>query len=178
MSKVCKLFENDYQSLYRIILEDYERETGKKIKPYKDYEPDILVIFCDRFSDEKEVLNQVAKLLSGLIIIQALPNANHRTAFRLVSIYLLKTTGKKMITYNEAKPLYDEFYKKSKPIVELDINHDALFNDKYMDVHHSMGIEKHFKCSKELIKKIIPAQSGILEAVPFQRFISSLNHSS
>ena len=151
MDRICETFENDYQSLYQIILKEYEEETGEKIKPYKDYEPDLLVTFCEKYLDDKDILNQAAKLLSGLIILQALPNANHRTAFRFVSIYLLITTDEKMITYNEARDLYDGFYRRSKPILEF---------------------------SKALIKKIFPAQSGIVEAVPFHRFISSLNHSS
>lgn len=178
MVEICETFENDYELLYKIIIKEYEEETGEKIKVYKDYEPSLLVTFCEKFSDEKDILNQAAKLLSGLIILQALPNANHRTAFRFVSIFLLRSIGVKIKTYNEAKDLYDGFYGKSKPILEFEINHDALFNDKYMDSHHYMGMEKHLEYSIELIKKIIPTQSGIVEAVPFQRFISSLNHSS
>ena len=178
MVEICETFENDYELLYKIIIKEYQEETKEKIKAYKNYEPDLLVTFCKKYSDEEGILNQVAKLLSGLIILQALPNANHRTAFRFVSIYLLRTCRLKMKTYNEAKDLYDGFYGKSKPILEFEINHDALFNEKYMDSHHSMGMERHLEYSKELIMKIIPAQSGIVEAVPFQRFISSLNHSS
>lgn len=174
----CKTFEKDYKSLYQIIIREYEDETKEKIKAYKDYEPDLLVTFCENYLDEKDILDQAAKLLSGLIILQSLPNANHRTAFRFISIYLLRTCGMKIMTYHEAKALYDGFYSKSKPILEFEINHDALFDEKYMDVHHSMGIEKHLDHSKELVKNIIPAQSGMVEAVPFQRFISSLNHSS
>jgi prophage maintenance system killer protein len=174
----CGIFEKDYKSLYRIIIKEYEDETKEKIKAYKDYEPDLLVTFCKKYSNEKDILDQAANLLSGLIILQALPNANHRTAFRFVSIYLLRTSGLKMKTYNEAKALYDGFYSKSKPILEFEINHEALFKEDYMDSHHSMGIEKHLKHSKELLEKIVPAQSGMVEAVPFQRFISSLNHSS
>jgi len=174
----CETFEKDYESLYNIIIREYEKETKEKIKAYKDYEPHLLIAFCENFTDEENILDQAAKLLSGLIVLQPLPNANHRTAFRFVSIYLLRTGGLKINTYHEARALYDGFYNKSKPILEFEINHDALFNEKYMDTHHFMGIEKHLEHSKELLKNIMPAQSGMVEAVPFQRFISSLNHSS
>jgi hypothetical protein len=61
-----------------------------------------------------------------------------------------------------------------KSIIDFEINHKHLFNKNYHDAHHSMGIEKHLKYSKELIEKIIETQSGITEAVPFHRFITSL----
>jgi hypothetical protein len=72
-------------------------------------------------------------MLSGLIILQALPNANHRTAFRFVDLFLGFASGEKMKTYNEAQSLYDEFYKKSKPIIDFEINHNALFTKKYTE---------------------------------------------
>ncbi len=79
-----------------------------------------------------------------------------------------------MKTYKEEKRLYDAFYVHSKQIIDLDINHNQLFNEHYYDVHHSKGIKDHLKYSKELIEKIIPTQSGMIEAVPFHRFITSL----
>ena len=176
-SNNCETFKNFYYHIFKRINYEFLQETGKEIKPYKEYEPDLLLTFCNKYNDEPELIHQLTKLLSGLIILQTLPNANHRTAFRFIDLYLGFIGRVKLKTYTEEKYLYDEFYKISKPIIDLDINHHALFNDKYMDVHHSMGIEKHFKCSKELIEKIIKTQSGITEAVPFQRFITSLYQS-
>ena len=172
--KNCETFKNFYYHLFERINYEFTEETGDKIKPYKDYEPDLLLTFCDNYIDETYLINQLTNMLSGLIILQALPNANHRTAFRFVDLYLGFACGEKMKTYNEAKYLYDEFYKKSKPIIDFEINHDALFNKKYTDAHHSMGIKNHLIYSKELIEKIIQTQSGITEAVPFHRFITSL----
>ncbi len=173
-NKNCETFKNFYYHLYERINFEYTEETGDKIKPYKDYEPDLLLTFCENYKDEADLINQLAKLLSSLIILQALPNANHRTAFRFVDLYLGFSCGEKMKTYNEEKRLYDLFYVNSKHMVDLDINHEHLFNESYRDAHHSMGIKDHLKYSKELIEKIIPTQSGMTDAVPFQRFITSL----
>jgi len=79
-----------------------------------------------------------------------------------------------MKTYKEERKLYDGFYVHSKQIIDFEINHDEQFNERYMDVHHITGKKNHLKYSRELVEKIIPTQSGIIEAVPFQRFITSL----
>ncbi|UCE39309.1 MAG: hypothetical protein JSW00_08850 [Thermoplasmata archaeon] len=173
-SKNCEIFKNFYYHLFERINFEFTEETGEKIKPYKDYEPNLLLIFCDQYQDEEVILDQLTKLLSGLIILQALPNANHRTAFRFVDLYFGFVCEGKMKTYKEAKNLYDEFYDKSKPNIDFEINHGALFDKKYMDAHHKMGINNHQKYSKELLEKIIETQSGMIEAVPFHRFITSL----
>lgn len=173
-SKNCETFKNFYYHLFERINFEFTQETGEKIKPYKDYEPNLLQIFCEQYQDEKDILDQLTKLLSGLITLQALPNANHRTAFRFVDLYLGFSYGEKMKTYNEEKKLYDLFYSNSKRIVDLDINHKYLFDKSYHDAHHSRGIKDHLKYSEELIEKIVTTQSGMTEAVPFQRFITSL----
>jgi hypothetical protein len=131
-------------------------------------------MFCENYTDEIYLIDQLSKLLSKLIILQALPNANHRTAFRFVDLYLGFACEEKLKTYNDAKIIYDEFYNKSKPIIDFEINHNALFNKIYTDAHHSIGIENHLKYTKELIGKITRIQSGITDAVPFHRFITSL----
>ncbi|UCG70487.1 MAG: hypothetical protein JSV09_05585 [Thermoplasmata archaeon] len=172
--KNCETFKNFYYHLFERINFEYTEETGGKIKPYKDYEPNLLIIFCGQYQDEEDIFDQLTKLLSSLIILQALPNANHRTAFRFVDLYLGFSCGEKMKTYNEEKGLYDLFYTNSKRIVDFDINHKYLFDASYHDVHHSRGIKDHRKYTKELVEKIVTAQSGMTEAVPFQRFITSL----
>jgi hypothetical protein len=65
------------------------------------------------------MINQLTKLLSGLIVLQALPNANHRTGFRFVDLYFGFACGFKMKTYLEEKRLYDDFYIHSKQIIDL-----------------------------------------------------------
>ena len=138
--KDCEIFRDFFHHLFERINFEYLEETGESIKPYKNYEPDLLIIFCKKYEDERNIQDQLAKLLSGLIVIQSLPNANHRTAFRFADLYFGFACGNKMKTYTETKTLYDKFYDISKPIIDFEINHHALFNYKYMDVHHTMGV--------------------------------------
>lgn len=170
----CEIFRDFYHHLFERINFEYHEETGEHIKPYKEYEPDLLIQFCLRYENEQIIKDQLAKLLSGLITLQSLPNANHRTAFRFVDLYLGFSCREKLRIYSDAQDLYDKFYDKSKSIIDFEINHGELFNENYMDAHHKMGIQNHFMYSKELIEKITETQSGIMEAVPFQRFITSL----
>ncbi len=170
----CEIFKKFYYHLYERINFEFTEETGDKIKEYKPYEPDLLITYCEMYQDQSVMLNQISKLLSGLIILQALPNANHRSSFRFVDLYFGFACGSKMATYKEEKELYDGFYVHSKQIIDFEINHEQLFNEHYHDVHHTEGIKNHLKYSKELVEKIISTQSGIIEAVPFQRFITSL----
>jgi hypothetical protein len=170
----CKIFQKFYYHLYEKINFEYSEETGYNIKEYKPYEPELLIRFCNDFKDESKMIDQLTKLLSGLIVLQALPNANHRSAFRFTDLYFGYSSGNKLKTYLEVKKLYDDFYIHSKQIIDFELNHEQLFNEQYHDVHHTEGKKNHFKYSRELIEKIIPTQSGMIEAVPFQRFITSL----
>jgi len=60
------------------------------LTPYKSFEPKKLVNLYQNFQDEEYLLDQCAELLSKMILVQAFPNANHRTAFFLVGSYLSK----------------------------------------------------------------------------------------
>ena len=173
----CEAFRDYFYYIFQLIIEEYENETGEKLKEYKKYEPKLLLKFCGEYMDEKDVIDQASKLLSQLIVLQALPNANHRTSFRLVSLYLSSQHDIRITTYPDAKKEYDDFYEVSKHLISRDINHQELFNENFMDVHHTMALDKHLEESKKLIEKIFQNQSGMMEAVPFHRFISSLNHS-
>ena len=170
----CEIFKKFYYHLFERINFEFTEETGDKIKEYKVYEPKLLILFCEKYQDVSKIVNQLSKLLSKLIILQALPNANHRSAFRFTDLYFGFSCGSKMKTYLEEKELYDDFYVHSKQIIDFEINHEQLFNEQYHDVHHTEGIKNHLKYSRELVEKIIPTQSGMTEAVPFQRFITSL----
>jgi hypothetical protein len=176
-NKNCETFRDFYYHLFETVNYDYWKDTGERIKPYKEYEPDLLIKFCINYEDASDIQTQLVKLLSGLIVLQSLPNANHRTAFRLIDHYLEFVCEKNIKVYFEVKDIYDSFYEKSKQIIDNDINHEYLFHENYHDAHHFMGIANHLKFSKELIEKILPPQSGIIDAVPFQRFITSLYQS-
>lgn len=175
--KNCEIFRDFYYHTFETVNYDYWKDTGERIKPYKEYEPNLLILYCKNYKNEDNINNQLAKLLSGLIVLQSLPNANHRTAFRFIDHYLEFVCKQNIKIYLEEKEIYDSFYNNSKQIIDNDINHEYLFHEKYHDVHHFMGIENHLKFSKELVEKISPPQSGIIDAVPFQRFITSLYQS-
>jgi hypothetical protein len=119
VSRNCKIFQKFYNHLYERINFEYTEETGDRIKEYKPYEPERLIMFCNNYKDESRIIDQLTKLLSGLIILQALPNANHRSAFRFVDLYFGFACGSKMKTYIEEKKLYDDFYVHSKQIIDF-----------------------------------------------------------
>ena len=99
----------------------------------------MIKFYCNH-KDNKDVLNQITNITSSLILIQALPNANHRTAFIFIRIYL-KKHGIYIKTYEEEQEKYNAFYYISKPIIDKDINRPQFFNEKYLDVHHSSAIK-------------------------------------
>ncbi len=57
---------------------------------YKEYEPEYLIKFYNNHKDFEDIVDQITNITSKLILIQALPNANHRTAFIFIRIYLKK----------------------------------------------------------------------------------------
>ncbi|MFO8078019.1 MAG: hypothetical protein R6U21_05205 [Thermoplasmatota archaeon] len=166
-----------YRRLYLFLVKDYKRRTGRNLKEYKSYEPTYLKKAYLNYTDKSTLIDQVSHLASTLITIQALPNANHRTAF-LFTKYYLKKHGVNMKIYSEEKKVYDQLYEKSKFLIEREINHNQLFNDSYMDVHHDQAVRKHEKHMKKLMKEIvILPQSGIRTVESFHSFVASINQS-
>jgi len=172
MDKICELFRDRYLLLYQKVLFDFYNETGQELGEYKELEPELLLTFCDSYVEEPFLFDQVSKLLSHLILLQSLPNANHRAAFLFIRLYL-KNHSIGLKTYLEEKEVYDEFYRISKPIIENDVNHNEVPNSGYFDAHHIEGMARHLKAARELLKKIITPQSGMTEAEPFHSFIAS-----
>jgi hypothetical protein len=164
-----------YYSIFLFICKDNLKRTGKELSSYKHFEPEYLKNIYIEYVDEKEIIKQISKLLSKLIIIQALPNANHRTAFFLMRVYS-RMHGIRMKLYDEDIEYFNKFYDESKRIIGTDINHSHLFDDNYFDSQHSHGIEEHLKCSTNLIRKIlVKPQSGIRTVESFHSFIARLN---
>jgi len=131
-----------YYQIYLFLLRDYKNKTGKNLKTYKEYEPDYLKKTYLQYEDKKDIIDQASSLASNLIVIQALTNANHRTAFLFIKYYL-KKHGVSMKIYSEKKEMYNRFYEKSKFLIERPINHKQLFNESYMDVQHSSALKEH-----------------------------------
>ncbi len=168
-------FVSPYLKLYESIKRSYQSIKGEKIAEYKELEPEILKQIFLNYVDEEGIINQCSKICSQLIRSQSLPNANHRTAFLFIKLYLRKQDIR-MYIYEEKKSEYDKFYRTSKEIIDTMIEHNELFNRKYMDVHHSIGIEEHEKKMDRLMREIIQIpQSGIVAAESFHSFIASMN---
>jgi prophage maintenance system killer protein len=168
-------FETLYYQLYLFIVNDYKNRTGKALKPYKEYEPNYLKQLYVTHEDKEEMIDQVSELTSKLIIIQALPNANHRTAFLFIKYYL-KKQGIDMKIYKEAKIEYDAFYQISKEVIDKDINHERIFSSSYFDIYHTSGIEKHKKNVRILMENILNIpQSGMRTVESFHSFVASMN---
>ncbi len=166
-----------YYKIYLFIIKDYKKRTGKNLREYKDYEPEYLKNLYLNYKDKNNLIDQVSHLASKLIIIQALPNANHRTAFLFIKYYL-KKQGVNMYIYSEKKKAYDLFYEQSKFLIEREINHLQLFNDSYMDVQHDQALREHENNMKRLMKEIvILPQSGIRTVESFHSFVASINQS-
>ena len=173
----AELFERFYYELFLHIVRDYKNRTGEELKMYKEYEPEYLRKFYCNHMDNQDLLDQITNITSNLILIQALPNANHRTAFIFIRIYL-KKHGIYIRTYEEEKEKYDAFYDISKPIIDKDINRLQFFNDKYFDVHHTMAIKTHFNSLKKLFESVVELpQSGMVTLESLHSFIASLNQS-
>lgn len=166
-----------YYQIYLFLLRDYKNRTRKKLKTYKEYEPEYLKKTYLQYKDKKDIIDQASSLSSNLIVIQSLPNANHRTAF-LFTKYYLKKHGVSMKIYSEKKKRYDLFYEKSKFLIEREINHNQLFNESYMDVQHSQALKEHEKSMKKLMNEIVNIpQSGIRTVESFHSFVASINQS-
>jgi prophage maintenance system killer protein len=156
---------------------DILRKEFRLLDQYKSYEPEELKKVFLNFQDEEMIVDQAARILSLLVLVQAFPNANHRTAFKFVGLYLSKQ-GIHTVKYEDAPEKYHDFYQTSKRLLGHGIEHGRIFDVKYIDVHHQIGIEDHFKAAKKQMIKIMgPDQSGIKTEESLQSFISSLNQS-
>jgi prophage maintenance system killer protein len=173
----AKKFQEFYYELFLHIVRDFRNRTGEELKMYKEYEPEYLIDFYNNHKDNENLIDQITNITSNLILIQALPNANHRTAFIFIRIYL-KKHGIYIKTYEEEQEKYDVFYNISKPLIDNDINRPQIFNEKYLDVHHSSAIKKHFMSLKKLFKSVVELpQSGMVTLESLHSFIASLNQS-
>ena len=159
------------------IVRDFKNRTGEDLKMYKEYEPEYLIKFYNNHKDNEDIIDQITHITSTLILIQALPNANHRTAFIFIRIYL-KKHGIYIKTYEEEQETYDAFYNISKPLIDREINRPQFFNEKYFDVHHYAAIKNHFNSLKKLFKSVVEQpQSGMVTLESLHSFIASLNQS-
>ncbi len=160
---VAKEMARQYMNAYRLMQGEILQTTGKLPEPYKEMERKVLERFFGEMVRETcNGLDFCAKLLSGLIINQALPNTNHRTsAYFLVS--LLRQHGFSVDLVQNAKEIREYF---------LDSKH--ILKKGRRDFQ-----EAHFESTRQFLVNILePTQSGKLGNMRAKSFIDSFRASS
>jgi prophage maintenance system killer protein len=164
MTGIARIMLRQYLSAHEEVLAEIERSTGKRPAPYKDLEEKVLVALFEALEKEADQngLDFMAGLLSSLIVDQALPNANHRTALYFVGA-MLKQHGLEIDTVLHAHTLR-EYFRDSKYILER-----AKKNCK----------EQHLDLTRKVLVKILgSAQSGKLGNILAYSFMNSFAASS
>lgn len=107
----------------RIINENVERE-GSPVVKYKEEEVEKLPEALDRVDWNGTATEVAGQLISNIILVHALPNANHRTAISMAQVYLRKINpGFSMpdTTTDEYdwRQWVNEYIRKSKEIITV-----------------------------------------------------------
>lgn len=160
---ISKEMVKQFLNTYELVVNEIENATGKTPEPYKDLEINLLEhFFTQMVNDTGNGLDFMTKMLSGLIVSQALPNTNHRTSTYFVSS-LLKQHGLNMDITKNAN-IIREYYFDSKHIL-----HKGRRDYR----------KKHLEISRQFIIDVLGAnQSGKLGSMGANSFIISFNASS
>jgi prophage maintenance system killer protein len=162
--KVAEEMVRQYLNAYRLVQDEILLTMGALPEPYKELEKDILqrFFFEDVLVETCDGLEFCTKLLSGLIVNQALPNTNHRTStYFLVS--LLRQHG-----------------------INVDLLHNANeIREYFLDSKHILKKGKrdfkkiHYENTRQFLVRIMgPDQSGKLGNMSAKSFIVSFSASS
>jgi len=152
-----------FLNAHELVMKEIRRSTGETPEPYKDLEINVLEqLFGEIFHETENGLDYIAKMLSGLIIKQALSNTNHRTSIYFIAS-LLKQHGLHIdMIGNEI--IIREYFHDSKHILRK-----ARSNYQ----------EKHLQTSRQFLIDVLGAdQSGKLGNMEAKSFIVSFNASS
>ncbi len=153
-----------YLKVHGDVVQEIERSTGSRPEPYKDLEENVLSAYFDTLQSKKDMngLDFITDILSSLVLDQALPNANHRTALFLIGT-ILTQNGFEIDTVQHSKTI-QEYFLDSKHILKK-----ARKNYK----------EQHFTLTKTFLEKILgSAQSGRLGSIFAYSLMNSLAASS
>lgn len=152
-----------YLKAYKLVQDEILQTMGTLPEPYKELEKNVLQRFFEEIILETgDGLEFIAKLLSGLIINQALPNTNHRTSTYFI-VSLLKQHG-----------------------INIDLVHNAVnIREYFLDSKHIMKKGKrdfqriHYENTRQFLVKVLgPDQSGKLGSIRANSFIVSFSASS
>jgi prophage maintenance system killer protein len=152
-----------YLNAYRLMQDQILQATGTLPEPYKELEKDVLQKFFEEMATETcDGLEFNAKLLSGLIVNQALPNTNHRTSIYF-SASLLRKHGFVINLLGSANDIR-EYFLDSKHILKKG-------KKEYRKLH--------YEDTRQILMKMLgPDQSGKLGNMRARSFIVSFSASS
>ena len=153
-----------YMKAHEDVVREIQKTTGAKPEPYKNLEENLILAYFNTFESKKEMngLDFTADILSSLVVDQALPNANHRTALFFIGA-MLKLNGIEIDTAVHSKVI-QEYFLDSKHILKK-----ARKNYK----------EQHIALTKTFLKEILgSAQSGRLGRIFAYSLMNSFAASS
>ena len=80
----------EYLKAHEDVVLEIEKTTGSKPEPYKSLEENVLLAYFDGIESKINMngFDFIAEMLSTLVVGQALPNANHRTALFFIGALL------------------------------------------------------------------------------------------
>ena len=161
--KLAKEMVQQFLNTYELVMNEIRQVAGKTPEPYKDLEINVLELFFSEMVHETaNGLDFISKMLSGLIVNQALPNTNHRTSTYYITS-ILKQHGLNIDSTKNVN-IIREYYFDSKHIL-----HKGRHDYK----------EKHLEASRQFIINILGTdQSGKLGNMGANSFIISFNASS
>jgi len=143
-----------YMAVHYAVMDQVERKTGKRPDYYKRLEMNLLE---DVFGSVDEMhyngIDFMARLISLLIVNQALPNTNHRTTLEFANGILIRL-GYKMDTSGLV-----DYINDSKHILEKG----------YKDYRVN-----HYKLTEKMLTDALGAQSGRLAMMDSKSIIDSL----
>jgi prophage maintenance system killer protein len=153
-----------YIKSHEAVMLEIKNSTGIRPEPYKNLEEKLLLAFFDNLETKKNMngLDFIADMLSTLVVDQALPNANHRTALYFIGS-LLKQNNIEIDTMLHAETIR-EYFLDSKQLLKK-----APKDYK----------KRHLNLTKSFIVKILgSAQSGRLGSIFAYSLMNSFAASS
>ena len=158
--------------IYLYEQENHTRERGIPIEKYSPYEPDLTDKFFEEFNDENKTITQIGtEILSNLIFLQSLPNANHRTSINFLTIFL-NENDVLIKEYIGNESIIDNYIYRSSGIIKFDLVKELekrkYFNNEDLEEKAKQEyLKKHLTMTKGYFHSLI--QSGAPHVMPFKR---------
>lgn len=147
-------------------------EKGEPIEGYNRYNLELTDQYFEEYDDANKTIRQIAvELLSDLIFLQTLPNANHRTAINFVALFL-EINSVFIKNYSDNEIIFNEYVLKSNDIIKHDLVRELEKKKYFMNEELEKETEKeyqrkHLEMTDEYFDKLI--QSGKPQVMPLKR---------